>query len=44
VAGDVAAMMTLLKVARMATGGLEQDDCWLDIAGYAACGFEVTQP
>jgi len=37
---DVAAMMVLLKVARIAnTPGKE--DHWVDIAGYAACGGEV---
>lgn len=39
---DVAAMMILLKVARVATspcGGT--DDTWVDIAGYAACGAEI---
>lgn len=39
---DVAAMMILLKVARIATspcGGT--DDTWVDIAGYAACGAEI---
>lgn len=40
-AGDVAVMMMLLKVARMETGGLKNADSWLDIAGYAACGFET---
>jgi hypothetical protein len=39
--GDVAAMMILVKVARMESGGLRQTDSWLDIAGYAACGFET---
>ena len=36
---DVAAMMVLLKVARVATS--EKADHWIDIAGYAACGGEV---
>lgn len=39
---DVAAMMILLKAARIATsprGGT--DDTWVDIAGYAACGAEI---
>lgn len=39
---DVAAMMILLKVARIANsycGGT--DDTWVDIAGYAACGAEI---
>ena len=35
-ADDVAAMMILLKVARLS--GSEQLDTWVDIAGYAACG------
>lgn len=37
---DVAAMMILLKVARISnTPGIQ--DHWIDIAGYAACGGEV---
>ena len=36
---DVAAMMILLKVARVATS--EKADHWVDIAGYAACGGEI---
>lgn len=36
---DVAAMMALLKIARIAGGGTE--DCWVDLAGYAACGGEL---
>lgn len=39
---DVAAMMVLFKVARIATGQ-SKDDNWIDIAGYAACGAEVAQ-
>ena len=39
-AQDVAAMMILLKIARVATG-VNKDDNWVDIAGYAACGAEV---
>lgn len=39
-AGDVAAMMCLLKLARIATGKPKADD-WIDIAGYAACGGEI---
>lgn len=38
-ARDVAAMMILLKVARVATS--EKVDHWVDIAGYAACGGEI---
>ena len=37
---DVAAMMILVKVSRMATSPLK-DDHWIDAAGYAACGYEV---
>ena len=39
-AHDVAAMMALLKIARIA-GGIGSDDCWIDLAGYAACGGEI---
>lgn len=40
---DVAAMMALLKVARIAGAhGKPTDDCWIDLAGYAACGGEIT--
>lgn len=38
-AEDVAAMMILLKVSRVATGKNRLDN-WVDIAGYAACGGE----
>ena len=37
---NVAAMMILLKVARIASGS-GKDDNWIDIAGYAACGGEI---
>ena len=40
-AADVAAMMVLFKVGRIATGQ-NKDDNWVDIAGYAACGGEVS--
>lgn len=39
-AEDVAAMMCLLKIGRIA-GGSESIDNWVDIAGYAACGGEI---
>lgn len=42
-AGDVAAMMMLLKIARLETGGLDSKDSWLDAAGYAACGYEAVK-
>ena len=37
---DVAAMMILLKVSRIATGGGKRDN-WVDAAGYAAIGAEL---
>jgi hypothetical protein len=36
---DVAAMMMLLKISRLAWSP-EKRDSWLDIAGYAACGAD----
>lgn len=38
-ANDVAIMMVLLKIARIAAGGGKADS-WIDLAGYAACGAE----
>ena len=38
-AKDVAMMMVLLKIARIAAGGGKADS-WIDLAGYAACGAE----
>lgn len=37
---DVAAMLILLKVARITSGHAKSDN-WIDIAGYAACGSEL---
>ena len=37
---DVAMMMALLKVARVASGTVKQDSL-VDIAGYAACAGEL---
>ena len=37
---DVAAMMVLFKIARIATGSYSADS-WIDAAGYAACGGEI---
>ena len=34
---DVAVMLALLKIARIASGHAK-DDNWIDLAGYAACG------
>lgn len=39
-AEDVAAMMILLKTARIASGSDKMDN-WVDAAGYAACGGEL---
>ena len=38
---DVAMAMVAVKVARFASGAGFQPDTWVDIAGYAACGYEV---
>lgn len=40
-AKDAAVMMALLKIARIA-GGQDKPDNWIDLAGYAACGAEVS--
>ena len=37
---DVAAMLALLKLARIASGQNKIDN-WVDLAGYAACGGEI---
>lgn len=37
---DVAAMLALLKISRIASGQAK-DDNWVDLAGYAACGGEI---
>ena len=37
---DVAAMLALLKIARIASGHAKEDN-WIDLAGYAACGGEI---
>ena len=40
-ANDVAMMMALLKIARISTGTATEDS-FVDLAGYAACGCEIT--
>ena len=40
-AEDVAAMMALLKIARICMNNLHFDS-WVDLAGYAACGAECS--
>ena len=39
---DVAVMMALLKVARIATGR-GSEDSFIDLAGYAACAGEIAE-
>jgi hypothetical protein len=38
---DVAMAMVGMKLARFASNAGFQPDTWIDIAGYAGCGFEV---
>lgn len=42
-AEDVAMAMVGLKLARYASKSGFQPDTWVDIAGYAGCGYEVGQ-
>lgn len=37
---DVAALMALLKIARLAVNP-EHTDSWVDLCGYGACGGEI---
>ena len=37
---DVAIMMALLRIARIATGKAKEDN-YIDLAGYAACAGEI---
>ena len=37
---DVAAMLALLKIARVSSGHAKEDN-WIDLTGYAACGGEL---
>lgn len=41
-AKDVAAMLALLKIARIGSGHAKADN-WIDLAGYAACGGEIEE-
>lgn len=41
---DVAMCMIALKIARYASRSGYQPDTWIDIAGYAGCGYEVGAP
>lgn len=41
-AKDVAIMMALLKIARIKSGN-GSDDCYVDLAGYAACAGEIAE-
>lgn len=38
---DVAMAMVAVKVARYASKSGFQPDTWIDVAGYAGCGYEV---
>jgi len=38
---EVPVLMILMKLARLANTP-EHKDSWLDIAGYAACGYDIT--
>lgn len=38
---DVAMCMVGLKMARYASKSGYQPDTWIDVAGYAGCGYEV---
>lgn len=40
---DVAAMMSLLKLSRIRWSP-EKFDSWVDLAGYAACGWDCARP
>ena len=40
---DVAMMMVLLKTARVSTGIVSHYDDYVDVAGYAACAYEITK-
>jgi len=37
---DVAVLLSLVKIARIASGHAKADN-WVDLAGYAACGGEI---
>ena len=37
---DVAVMLALVKIGRIASGNSKADN-WVDLAGYAACGGEI---
>ena len=39
---DVAVMMMLVKIARIAESEYQSADSWVDIAEYAACGAELS--
>lgn len=40
-APQVAAMMILLKTARIKSSAGRDKDSWVDVAGYSACGGEL---
>ncbi len=40
---DVAAMLALMKLARLKHSEGQHRDSWVDLAGYAACGAECAE-
>ena len=40
---DVAALLVLVKLARLQEGDGDQRDTWQDVAGYAATGWECAR-
>lgn len=42
-AKDVAAMLALMKLARIKHSDGQHRDSWVDLAGYAACGAECAE-
>ena len=40
---DVAMMMALLKIARIKNGQGAELDSFVDLAGYASCGFDIAK-
>jgi hypothetical protein len=40
-ATEVAMLMAGLKLARLASTDQTHEDSWVDVAGYAGCGYEI---
>ena len=43
-ASDVAAMMGLQKIARIKSSKGQDEDSWVDLSGYGACGGALIHP